>query len=154
MAGLTEGVWMYLEDLRLGQEIACGGFTLSVAEIIDFATRFDPQPWHLDETLARETYFGGLCASGVHTQAVSIGLMVRAIAGVRIVAGGSLDQATFLVPVRPDRRYDVTAKWIELRPSARNPSRGVAVIEITTTDAEGGLVMQGGVTYIVGRKSE
>jgi acyl dehydratase len=143
---------MYLEDLPLHQDIPCGGFTLSRAEIIDFAQRFDPQPWHLDDALARDTYFESLCASGVHTQAVSIGLMVRAIASVRIVAGGALNEARFLVPVRPDRRYQVNARWREARASQRNPGRGVAVIDITTADDAGGTVMQAGVTYLVARR--
>jgi acyl dehydratase len=143
---------MYLEDLTLGHVIDCGGFSLTEAEIVDFAQRFDPQPWHLDDALARNTYFESLCASGVHTQAISIGLMVRAIAGVQIVAGGALNEARVLVPVRPNRRYAVTASWREARPSSRNPTRGVGVIDITTSDAEGRVVMQAGVTYILARK--
>src|SRR5712664_3144501 len=100
---------MYLEDLPIGQEIACGSFTLDDAEIIDFARRFDPQPWHLDHALARETYFQGLCASGLHSQAAAVGLVVRAIRDVKIVAGGALSEARFLAPVRPGRPYTVTA---------------------------------------------
>jgi acyl dehydratase len=145
---------MYLEDLALGQILPCGRFSLTEAEIIDFASRYDPQPWHLDDALARETYFAGLCASGVHTQAVSIGLVVRAIAGVRIVAGGALNEARFLVPVRPNRDYDVTAAWRSARPSARNPARGVAVLDITTADPNGGVVMQAGITFILARRPE
>ncbi len=143
---------MYLEDLTLGQRIDCGRFSLTAAEIIDFARRFDPQPWHLDDALAQGTYFEGLCASGVHTQAVSIGLMVRAIAGVRIIAGGALNEARFSVPVRPNQDYTVTARWREARPSSRNPARGVGVIDITTADAAGDVVMQAGVTYILARR--
>ncbi len=143
---------MFLEDLQLGCDIACGGFTLTAAEIIDFAARFDPQPWHLDDTLARQTYFAGLCASGVHTQAVSIGLAVRAIAGVRIIAGGSLNTARFLGPVRPERRYEGPARWTAARPSQRNPARGVGVIDITTADADATVVMQAGVTYVLERR--
>ena len=143
---------MFLEDLPLGHEIVCGDFVLSSAEIIDFAHRFDPQPWHLDDALARETYFAGLCASGLHTQAAAIGLMVRAIAGVAIVAGGALNAAHFRAPVRPDRRYVVTARWTQARPSASNAARGVAVIDIVAADADGAVVMETGVTYIVARR--
>ncbi len=142
---------LQLDDLPLGQDFPCGAFTLTPAEIIAFAQRFDPQPWHLDDALAQETYFQGLCASGLHSQGAAISLMVRATADVAIIAGGSLHEARFFAPVRPDVPYSVTAQWTEARASARNPSRGVASIAITTTDSEGVVVMACGVTYIVGR---
>lgn len=140
-----------LHDLPLGQEFCCGAFTLSEAEIIAFATAFDPQPWHLDEAAARLTYFGGLCASGLHSQGAAIGLVVRAIADVAVIAGGSLHEARFFVPVRPGRPYGVWATWVSARASATNPARGVAALEIVARDADGVAVMACGVTYIVGR---
>jgi len=142
----------YLEDLALHEAIACGSFRLSREEIVAFASRYDPQPFHLDEQAAQASYFQGLCASGVQSQAEAIGLTVRAIADVAVVAGGSLDGARFLIPVRPDRRYDVAARWIEARPSVRNPGRGVAVIRGTAHEEGGGLAMEFGVTMIVARR--
>ena len=138
----------YLEDLALGETLDCGSFQLGRDEVIAFAERFDPQPFHLDDAAAETSYFAGLCASGLHSQAAAIGLMVRAIADVAVVAGASLDQARFLVPVRPDRRYDVVARWTEARPSARNPVRGIAVIRGEALH-EGDIVMRFGVTYVV-----
>ncbi len=140
-----------LEGLDLGREFDCGAFTLTEAEIVAFAAAFDPQPWHLDDAAARQTYFGGLCASGLHSQAAAIGLMVRAIADVAIVAGGSLHAARFFVPVRPDQPYAVTATWTAARASASNPARGVASITIVARDAGAVVVMECGVTYIVRR---
>lgn len=142
----------YLEDLELGAKLACGSFRFTAEEIVAFATSFDPQPWHLDPEAARDTYFGALCASGVHTQATAIGLMVRAISDVAVVAGGSLDRATFHVPVWPGQSYDVSAAWTAARPSASNPSRGIASIAGEATDAEGRVVMRFGVTYVVARR--
>ncbi len=141
----------YLEDLAIGTELPCGSFSLTRTEIIEFAGRFDPQPFHLDDAAAERSYFRGLCASGVHTQAAAIGLMVRAIADVAVVAGGSLDQARFYIPVRPDLHYEVVARWTEIRPSARNPDRGIAVIRGATLH-EGAPVMDFGVTYVVARR--
>ena len=141
-----------LEDLKLGQEFLCGTFVLTRAEIIAFAMQFDPQPWHLDEDLAQGTFFEGLCASGLHTQGAAIGLMVRAIADVDIMAGGALHEARFYVPVRPDQPYRVTAAWTKARASATNPARGVAAIDIVARDSAGTAVMECGVTYIVGRR--
>jgi len=143
---------LMLDDLRLGETFSCGSFTLSPADIIDFATRYDPQPWHLSDELARETYFESLSASGVHTQAMAISLVVRALADLDVVAGGALNEARFYIPVRPDQPYAVSARWIALRPSASNPSRGVAVVEIDVHDAAGSRVMRSGITYIVRRR--
>lgn len=144
----------YLEDLVLGEEVPCGEFCLSEPEIVEFARRFDPQPWHLDETLARATYFKGLCASGLHSQAAAIGLVVHAIADLAIVAGGALHEARFLVPVRPERPYSVTARWTLVRRSVRNPARGVADLDIVATDPTGATVMHCGVTYIVATRPQ
>ena len=140
-----------LDDLPLGQEFSCGAFTLTEAEIIAFASAYDPQPWHLDDAAARLTYFNGLCASGLHSQGAAIGLVVRAISNVAIVAGGSLHEARFFVPVRPNQAYEVCATWTTARASASNPARGVASIAIVARDAQGVAVMECGVTYIVGR---
>ncbi len=147
----TTGVLQYLEDLAVGTELPCGSFSLSREDIIDFAAKYDPQPFHLDDAAAARSYFETLCASGVHTQAAAIGLMVRAIADVAVIAGGSLDQARFYVPARPGLRYDVTARWTETRPSARNPERGIAIIRGVTRHG-GTDVMDFGVTYVVARR--
>lgn len=143
---------MMLDDLALGRHFDCGSFTLTRAAIIAFAEAFDPQPWHLDEELARQTYFKGLCASGLHTQGAAIGMVVRAISDVAIVAGGSLHEARFFAPVRPDQAYFVTGRWISARASASNPGRGVAEIAIVVSNGDGREVMTCGVTYIVGRR--
>jgi acyl dehydratase len=142
----------YLGDLRLGEPFDCGDFGLARDEIVAFAEKFDPQPWHLDETLAAASAFGTLVASGVHTQAAAIGLMVRAIADVAVLFGGSLHESRFFVPVRPDVRHRVTARWIEARPSASKPTQGVARIVGEAVNADGKTAMTFGVTYIVARR--
>jgi acyl dehydratase len=143
---------LFLEDLPLGEDFACGGFTFSRDEIIDFARRFDPQPWHLDDTLARASAFGALVASGVHTQAAAIGLLVRRIANVAVLFGGSLHESRFTIPVRPDTPHTVAARWTEARPSASNPARGIASVVGTARDPAGRPAMSFGVTYIVARR--
>lgn len=142
----------YLEDLPLGTMIDCGSFRLSCAEITAFAERYDPQPFHLDEAAAQASHFRGLCASGVHSQAVAIGLMVRALPGVAFVAGQSLHEARFFAPVRPDAAYRVRASWADASPSPRDASRGRANITGEARDDEGALVMTFGVTYVVARR--
>lgn len=143
---------LYLEDLRPGEVLDCGSFVLSRDEIVAFSEQFDPQPWHLDERLAEASAFGALVASGLHTQAAAIGLMVRRIANVAVLFGGSLSEARFAIPVRPDRRHHVTASWAEVRPSASNPERGVARIEGAARNDLGRTAMTFGVTYLVARR--
>ena len=139
---------LHLHDLKLGERIACGSFRLTQAEIVAFAGRFDPQPFHLDEGAAAISHFGRLCASGLHTQAAAIGLMVRAIADVAVVAGYALHAARFFGPVWPDVDYDVTALWTAISPSPANPARGRAEISIEVTRA-GVTTATLGVTYVV-----
>jgi acyl dehydratase len=68
----------YLED-NLGRELDIGSYTFTAEEIIDFATKYDPQPFHLDAEAAKNSLFGGLCASGWHTTAVFMKLNVASI---------------------------------------------------------------------------
>ncbi len=142
----------YLDDLPLGEPLDCGSFVLSRAEIIAFAERFDPQPWHLDDHQAAASAFGRLVASGVHTQAMAIGLMVRRIADVAVMFGGALHEASFAQPVEPDAPHRVTARWTEARRSASRPDRGVARITGAAEDSAGRIAMRFGVTYIVARQ--
>lgn len=145
---------VYLDDLALGAEIDCGSFTLTREDIIGFAARFDPQPFHLDDEAAAASYFGALCASGIHTQAAALGLAIRAVDGVAVVAGGALERASFRRPVYPGETHRVTARWVEARPSASNPARGVARIAVDVHDSQGRPVMHGGITYVLARKMD
>jgi acyl dehydratase len=143
---------LYLDDLPIGEPLDCGAFTLTRDEIVAFAHKFDPQPWHLDEALAERSAFGALVASGLHSQAAAIGLLVRAVADVAVLFGGSLHESRFTVPVRPDVRHHVVARWTDARPSASKPARGVARIEGHAINPAGQTAMTFGVTYIVARR--
>ena len=138
----------YLEDLALGTWFPCGSFRLTDAEIIAFAEKYDPQPFHLDHEAAAQSYFGRLCASGLHTQGMAIGLMVPRIADVAVVAGYKLHEARFLVPTWPDTEYTVRARWTAISPSPANPARGRAVLEIEVAQGETP-VARLGVTYVL-----
>ena len=138
----------YLEDLPLGAWFPCGTFRLTAEQIIAFATQYDPQPFHLDHEAAARSYFGRLCASGLHTQGMAIGLMVRRIADVAVVAGYKLHEARFLVPTWPDTDYTVRARWTAISPSPANPTRGRAALEIEVAQGETP-VAQLGVTYVL-----
>lgn len=142
----------YLEDLALGAWFPCGSFRLSAEEIIAFARLYDPQPFHLDHTAAAHSYFGRLCASGLHTQAMAIGLMVPRIADIAVVAGYKLHEARFLVPTWPDTTYTVRARWTAISPSPRDPTRGRAAMEIEVADGTTP-VSRLGVTYVMSTRA-
>jgi len=84
---------LFLDDLEVGRRFTSGSHTVDVAQIKAFATQFDPQPFHLDEASARDTMFGGLAASGWHTAAITMRLLVGGgapVAGGIIGAGGEI----------------------------------------------------------------
>jgi acyl dehydratase len=144
----------YLEDLPLDAPIDCGSFALTREEIIDFARKFDPQPQHLGEAEAAATAFGALVASGIHSQAAALGLIVRATTGVAAMFGLALHETRFFVPVRPDVPHAVTARWTEARPSASKPGQGVARIEGQAVNPDGQTALTFGITMIVARRPE
>lgn len=141
----------HLEDLPLGAWFPCGTFRLTRAEIIAFAQHYDPQPFHLDDEAAARSYFTRLCASGLHTQGMAIGLMVRAITDVAAIAGYALHEARFMVPVWPDTSYEVQARWTSASPSPRDATRGRASMTIAVRHAATP-VSTLGVTYVVARR--
>ena len=104
-----EGVMQYFEDFSVGQKFASGRLTVDAAAIKSFAQEYDPQPFHLDETAARESLFGGLAASGWHTAALTMRLIVGSEfrpAGGILGFGG---EVAWLRPVRPGDELRVDA---------------------------------------------
>ena len=133
---------LYLEDFVPGQEIHTAGITITEAQIIDFALRFDPQPFHVDVEAARQTIYGGLIASGFHTMAVSFRLYVD----TKALAGGSLgspgiDEVRWLRPVRPGDTLTAVVQVLDARPSTSKPDRGIATCRYTTLNQRGEAVM-------------
>jgi len=117
---------LYLDDLKAGQRFATGSVTVSEAEIIAFARQFDPQPFHTDADAARDTPFGGLIASGWHTCAVGMRLMVENYIG-RTVSLGSpgIDDIRWLKPVRAGDTLTYSRIVIESRASASRAGVGL-----------------------------
>src|SRR4051812_45142602 len=109
---------LFLEDFAAGQTYASGRLRVSAADIQAFAAAYDPQPFHLDEAAARSTLFKGLAASGWHTAALSMRLMVdgplRPAGGL---IGAGLDELRWPQPVRPGDELYVTSEILEVRRS-------------------------------------
>ena len=115
----------------IGQKFISRTHALDSAQIQDFAAEFDPQLFHLDEEAAKDTVFAGLAASGLHTAAITMRLVVDTLpfAGGVIGAGGDLQ---WPAPTRANDRLQVTIEVLEITPSRSRPERGSAIMRITT----------------------
>ena len=123
----------YLEDFAVGQSFASGRLRISVEEIKAFAAAFDPQPFHLDEEAARDTIFKGLAASGWHTSALTIRLLVEGeLKPAGGVIGAGFDEFRWPRPVRPGDELHIEAEVLEVRASKSRPSQGLIKVRITT----------------------
>ncbi|MCW5752550.1 MAG: MaoC family dehydratase [Alphaproteobacteria bacterium] len=133
---------MYFEDFALGQRIEMGPREVSLEEIVKFARRFDPQPFHLDEEAGRASLFGGLVASGWHTAAICMRMMVDGYLN-RAASMGSpgVDELRWIRPVRPGDRLRLTMTVTEILPSRSKPDRGVVKSLHELHNQNGELVM-------------
>jgi acyl dehydratase len=122
---------LYLEDLAVGQVFISETHELDEASVKAFAMQYDPQPFHLDDEAARETLFGGLAASGWHTAAITLKLLVASmpIANGIIGAGGEL---SWPKPARPGDVLRVTSTVMDITPSRSKPDRGVVALRSET----------------------
>ena len=127
---------LHLEDVEVGTEFVSGEVTISERDIIAFAEQFDPQPFHLDPDAAQDSFFRGLAASGWHTAAITMRLLVTEgpdIAGGIIGAGGQLSWPT---PTRAGDRLHVRTVVQSVSASRTDPGRGSAVLKIETLTSD------------------
>jgi acyl dehydratase len=117
----------YLDDLSEGQTFRTNGLTLTEAEIIDFAWRYDPQPFHLDIGEAAQSPYGGLIASGFQSLALCFRLFIQTGVFLESSLGSpGIDELRWLAPVRPNDTLHCEVEVLELRPSNSKPDRGIA----------------------------
>jgi acyl dehydratase len=123
----------HFEDYAIGRKYGSGRVRVDEGEIKEFAARYDPQPFHLDEQAARGTLFGGLAASGWHTAAMTMRLLVdgefRPAGGI---IGGGGDEIVWPRPVRPGDELRVESEILALRLSKSRPGFGVVKVRTTT----------------------
>lgn len=133
---------LYFDDLAVGQTFTAGPIIMERDRIIAFGREFDPQPMHIDEAAASAGSSGGLIASGWHTAAVTMRLLVDGASPT--LAGGSvgagIEGIAWLVPVRPGDALSATSEIIELRASRSRPDRGLMKLKTVTTRADGTIV--------------
>src|SRR5579871_4091846 len=123
---------LYLEDFAVGQCFLSESQEIDVAEIKAFARKFDPQPFHTDEAAAQSSFFQGLAASGWHTAAVTMSLLVRS--GMPVAGGliGASCEISWPQPTRPGDVLQVESEVLAVTPSRSRPDRGMVTLKSET----------------------
>ena len=129
---------LYLDDFTVGQTFVSGRLRIDEEQIKRFASEFDPQPFHLDDKAARNTIFRGLAASGWHTAALTMRLLVdgkfKPAGGI---VGAGIDELRWPHPVRPGNELHVESEVLEVRPSKSRPEQGIIKMRSTTLNESG-----------------
>jgi acyl dehydratase len=144
---------LFLEDIKPGDQYTTEEIEITASEITAFAKQFDPQPFHTDPEAAKTTFFGGLAASGWHTAALTMRLLVESglpIAGGIIGAGGDL---AWPQPTRPGDVLHVESTVLDVTPSRSRPERGMVTVENLTKTASGAIVQRFVVKLVVARRA-
>lgn len=144
---------LYFDDLKVGDTFITGTHEVSVADIKRFAAEFDPQPFHLDDEAARHTMFGGLAASGWHTAAITMRLLVTG--GPKLANGvlGAGGEIAWKMPTRPGDVLHVESEVVELTPSRSRTDRGMLVLRSRTINQHGEVVQDLTARLVVARRS-
>jgi acyl dehydratase len=115
----------YFEDFKIGEVTEIGPVRVSEEEIVEFASRYDPQPFHIDPEAAKSSPFGGLIASGWHTTALFMGMFVRGILLDSASMGSpGVEEIRWTAPVRPGDTLTARTTITDVQPSETNPKRG------------------------------
>lgn len=131
----------YLEDYSVGQTFDSRPLKIDKDQIKVFATEFDPQPFHIDDDTARESPFGGLAASGWHTAALTMRLLVESeFKPTGGIIGTGLEELRWPRPVRPGDELRVQGEILEVRPSRSRPQQGLVRVRTTTLNQNGDAV--------------
>ncbi len=143
----------YFEEFQIGEVFESEGATVTDSQIMDFAQRFDPQPFHIDVVAAADGPFQGLIASGFHTLSLSFRLMrdTGLITGTSL-GGSGMDELRWLIPVRPGDTIRARAEVVETRPSRRG-DRGTVRLAYTTLNQRGQAVMTCVMSHIIAART-
>jgi len=139
---VTQHADRYLDDFAAGDSFQTGSHTLTEAEIADFARRFDPQPWHLDRDAAARGPFKAITASGWHTTALTMRLLVDSgVMRATGILGTGIDELRWRAPVFPNDTLHVEATVVSVERSAERPDRGRLRVRVETKNQRGEVVL-------------
>jgi len=129
---------IYFEDLEVGAETDFGSYAVTREEVLEFARKYDPQPFHLSDEEAAKTHFGRIAASGWHTCAMTMAVIARHVVGDEQAGLGSpgVDELRWLKPVYPGDTLHVRGTIIEKTPSRSKPQIGSFRTETIITNQD------------------
>ena len=140
----------YFDDLSVGQTFRSGPVTVTEADIVRFAGEFDPQPFHTDPAAASGSFFRGLAASGWHTAALTMRMIVLSgLAPEGGLIGAGVDELRWPHPVRPGDTLRTESEVTAMRASRSNPSRGLVTLRTVTLNQDGTTVQVQASTIMV-----
>lgn len=143
----------YWDDIVEGEPLNCGTIVLSLPEIMEFAIKYDPQPFHIDEQAAADSRFGGIIASSLQTLSACTRVLVDAQGDMAILSGLVIEEVQLPNPVRPDDVLAVEAFWADLRRSRSKPDRGMATARFKAVNQKGEIVIESGFRYMIACKN-
>ena len=144
----------YLDDLFPGQHFKTPGITLTEADIIDFALRYDPQPFHLAANAAANSPYGGLIASGFQSLALCFRLFIQSgMLAESSMGSPGIDELRWLAPVRPGDTLHTEIEVIEVRPSKSKPDRGIARLRYHAVNQRGEVVLTLIINHLLRRRT-
>lgn len=132
---------LYLEDLYVGQRFESRKHLVTAEEIKKFAAEFDPQPFHLDDAAAKASLFGGLVASGWHTGALTMRMLVEGAAPIANGVIGAGVEMSWPRPTYPGDELQVVSEVMEITPSRSKPDRGMVLLKSETGNQRGEVVL-------------
>jgi acyl dehydratase len=127
---------LYLEDLYVGQRFSSEPHLIDAEQITKFAAEFDPHPFHLDEEAAKSSLFGGLAASGWHTAALTMRMLVESVPLADGLIGAEL-QLAWPKPTRPGMTLQLFSEIVDIRPSRSKPNMAMVTARNETRDQDG-----------------
>jgi acyl dehydratase len=134
----------YFEELEVGSETDFGSYEVTREEVIEFAGKYDPQPFHLSDEAAAKTHFGRIAASGWHTAAMTMAVIARHVVADQQAGLGSpgIDELRWLKPVYPGDTLHVRGRILEKTPSRSRPDMGSFRTETVVSNQDGVAVMR------------
>ncbi len=145
----------YFDDFRVGEKFETRGITVTDGDIIGFALRFDPQPFHLDVNAAADSPYGGLIASGFHTMALCFRMFIQENLLTACSMGSpGIDEVRWLGPVRPGDTLRTEVEVVEVKPSSSKPDRGIAKMRYSAINQHGETVLAMTLIHILKRKTQ
>ena len=142
----------YFEDFVLHQKRTGGKYKVSKKEVIEYAKKWDPQPYHIDEKMAEATVHGGVIASAAHTLAISFLLRHQIESDIADIAGLALNEMRFPNPVRPGDSLSITIEYMERRDSRKKADRGIVTRVITVSNQKGETVCRYKDTFLAQKR--